>query len=103
MLASLIRRLFRKEPSRRWLEQAAALQQAGRYREAADLCQARLAEDDRDADALQALAAALLAQGRTSEGLACLGKAAALAPGDAQIHETLGRVQTTAGRIDAAI
>ena len=103
MLASLIRRLFRKGPSRQWLEQAATLQQAGRYREAEELCQARLAQDDRDIGARQALAAALLAQGKTSEGLACLGKAAALAPRDAQIQETLGRVQTTTGRIDAAI
>src|SRR5688572_3526842 len=103
MLRSFIRRLFRaRRPSRRWLTEAAALQQAGRYREAVALCQEQLARDDRDVDALQSLAAALLAQGHTTEGLAALDKAAALAPGNAQVFETLGRVRAALGRVDAA-
>lgn len=104
MLTALISRLFRKpRPSRQWLARVTALQKAGRYREAMSLCESRLAHDDQDVDALQALAASLFAQGHMSEGLACLDKAATVAPGNARVHETLGRVQTNVGRLDEAI
>jgi FkbM family methyltransferase len=79
------------------------LQQAGRHDEAAALCRERLRREPRDADAQQMLAATLLAQGRTAEGLECLAKAAALVPGEAHVHETFGHVRAAVGQIDAAI
>ena len=72
-----------------------SLQQAGRYREAMALVARRGSRKTMsDVDALQALAAALLAQGRTAEGLASprQGRCARAAT-TRSMHETLGRVQ----------
>ena len=80
-----------------------SLQQAGRYDEAANLCEARLASAPEDIDALQALAAARLAQGRTNEGLTHLTKAAAVSPRDGQLLATLARVHAATGDIEQAI
>ena len=99
MLGGLLRRFF----GRSWLERATAAQQASRYAEAAALCQSRLDEAPNDPDALQALAAALLAQGHAGEGLQALRKASALAPRDAQLLTTLARVCAATGDLDGAI
>lgn len=104
MLASLIKRIFRGRHSNEdWTARVAMLQQTGRYAEAAAVCEARLARDVRDVDALQALAAVLLAQGRSANGLETLKKAAALAPRDARVHATLGQVSAAVGLVDEAI
>lgn len=79
------------------------MQQAGRYDEAARACEARLERFPRDSDALQALAAAMLALGRTADGLSALRTAAAIAPADARIQATLGRVCTRTGALSEAI
>jgi protein O-GlcNAc transferase len=80
-----------------------SLQQAGRYDEAADVCQSRLASAPDDIDALQALAAARLAQGRAHEGLTHLKKAAAASPRDPELLATLARVHAATGDIEQAI
>src|SRR4051794_24417537 len=99
MFGALLKRFFgRSHGARRpWLERATAAQQAGRHAEAVALCRSRLAEDPEDIDALQALAATLLAQGQTQEGLEALRKAAALAHDDTQLFTTLARVCAATG------
>ena len=79
------------------------MQRAARFQEAAAVCERRLEREPDDADALQALAAALFGQGRSAAGLATLRKASAAAPNDAGLHVTLGRVATAMGEIDAAV
>lgn len=104
MLMSLLKRIFRKTPAENtgWLARAAALQREARFEEAAAVCEARLAREPADADALQALAGVFFAQRRPADGLATLQKAAAVAPHDAMLLATLGRVFAAVGQIDAA-
>jgi predicted O-linked N-acetylglucosamine transferase (SPINDLY family) len=105
MLASLLRRIFGESQSRKgsWLERATSLQQSGQYDEAAAICRSRLERNPDDVDALQALAAASLAHGRTEEGLDALRKSAALRRHDGQPFGTLGRVCAALGHVDEAI
>ncbi|MGZ5176933.1 MAG: O-linked N-acetylglucosamine transferase, SPINDLY family protein, partial [Burkholderiales bacterium] len=103
-----LKHLFQKAPQPRhsdssWLERATALHREGRPDEAAAVCRARLAIQPADMQALQALAAALLAQGLSSEGLACLHQALAHAPQSAELHAMLGFVYSATGQIDAAL
>ncbi|HEV7393172.1 MAG TPA: tetratricopeptide repeat protein, partial [Burkholderiales bacterium] len=108
MLSSVLKQLFQKAPQAphshsSWLEHATALHRDGRPNEAAAVCRARLAIEPADVQALQALAAALLAQGLSSEGLAYLRQALAHAPKSAELHATLGFVYSATGQIDAAL
>lgn len=105
MLSRLLRRIFgaRRARDPGWLTRAAEFQREGRYTDAAAVSEARLAVDPGDTEALQALAAAQLAQGRSHEGLALLRRAAALAPGEWQLHGMLARVHAAMGEPDEAI
>ncbi|HZN25542.1 MAG TPA: tetratricopeptide repeat protein [Burkholderiales bacterium] len=105
MFTGLLKRFFRRTPPERdvWFEQVMTSQQAGHYAEAVALCESRLAESPDDLDAMQALAAALLAQGRADEGLTCLRKATAARPTDPQLLVTLARVCAAVGHIEEAI
>ncbi|MEA3157668.1 MAG: protein O-GlcNAc transferase [Betaproteobacteria bacterium] len=108
MLSSVLKQLFQKMPGRghsdsSWLERATALHRDGCLDEAAAVCRARLTVNPADVQALEALAAALLAQGRSSEGLACLRQALEHAPENAELHATLGLVYSATGQIDAAL
>jgi protein O-GlcNAc transferase len=104
VLSALFKRLFAHPHHERglWLQRVMSAQQTGRYEEAAALCKSRLSEAPEDIDALQALAAARLAQGRAEEGLAHLRKAVAAAPHDAQVLTTLGRVCSAIGNAEEA-
>ncbi|HUP94461.1 MAG TPA: tetratricopeptide repeat protein [Burkholderiales bacterium] len=110
MLGSVLRRLIgRKDVGRDaatvtgWLERATELHRNGDHSAAATLCQARLRVKADDVDALQMLAAALLAQGRSAEGLVHLQAAATHAPSNPTLHANLGFVYSATGQIDAAI
>jgi predicted O-linked N-acetylglucosamine transferase (SPINDLY family) len=105
VFSALFKRLFGHPHHERglWLQRVMSAQQTGRYEEAAALCHSRLAEAPDDIDALQALAAARLAQGHAEEGLAYLKKAAAAAPHDVQLLATFGRVCAAAGQLEDAI
>ena len=102
MLASFLKRLGLAQHATPALDRAVALYREGRYDECAAACESRLSEV-RDAQGLQTLAAARLAQGRTVEGLAKLREAAALAPRNAGVHATIGQVCAAVGDIGAAI
>jgi tetratricopeptide (TPR) repeat protein len=105
MFGALLTRLFGRSrgTQRSWLEHATAAQQAGRYADAAALCRSRLDEAPDDADALQALAAALLAQAHVGAGTQALRKASALAPDDARLLTTLARVCASTGDLEGAL
>jgi len=109
MLGSVLRQLLKKAPKARaedaadWLHTATTLHRAGRHAEAAGICRARLAAYPGDIEALQALAAALLAQGLSTDGLLCLREAIERAPEKAELHANLGSVYAAGGQVDAAI
>ena len=107
MLASVLKQLLRREPRNArdsaWLERATALHLSGQYAEAAAVCRLRLEVDAADIEALQALAAALLAQGLSAEGISHLRDAVNRAPGKAELHANLARVYSASGQIDNAI
>ncbi len=105
MLRNLLKGLFgaRQTQDSTWLARAAAFQRDGRFADAAAVCEVRLATHPTDTDALQGLAAAQLAQGRTQVGIALLRRTAALMPADWRLHATLARVHTAVGDIDEAI
>src|SRR5215210_1953581 len=109
MLGSVLKQLLKKSPKPRtgegvdWLQNATALHQARRHAEAAEVCRARLAAVPGDVEALQALAAALLAQGLSADGLQCLREAVERAPARADLHANVASVYATCGQIDAAL
>ncbi|HYH41191.1 MAG TPA: tetratricopeptide repeat protein, partial [Burkholderiales bacterium] len=107
MLGSVLKRLLRRiAPGPRatgWLEESAALHSAGRYADAAVMCRAQLARVPGDTDALQGLAAALLAQGQSAEGLAHLREAARLTPEEPDLHATVASIEAAHGEIESAI
>jgi protein O-GlcNAc transferase len=109
MLGSVLKHLLKKSPKTRtaddpdWLQNATALHQARRHTEAAGVCRARLAAHPGDLDALQALAAALLAQGLSADGLLCLREAVERAPARADLHANVASVYASRGQIDAAL
>ena len=110
MLGSVLRRLIgRKDVGRDaatvtgWLERATELHRNGDHSGAAALCETRLSVQADDVEALQMLAAALLAQGRSAEGLIHLESAARHAPSNPALHANLGFVYSATGQIDAAI
>ena len=102
MFARLFRRWSRPTPPP-WLAQALEHRAAGRHAAAAALCQSVLAGEPDNIEALNFLAAALLALGRSAEGVAAMRRACSLAPGDAQAHLTLGNVLATVGDSGGAL
>ena len=104
----MLKQLLRRAPARRgaqdvqWLEDAAALRGAARHAEAAAVCRVRLETHPADVEALQMLAAALLAQGLAADGIACLRQALAHAPDRAELHATLAQVCAASGDLPEA-
>ena len=86
----------------RWIEQTLRLQQQGAHQEVLARCEAALAREPDHADVLNLHAAALLAQGRTQEGIGQLRRATALAP-SAKAHAHLGGILAATGDFEGAI
>ena len=86
-----------------WRERATVLQQSGAFAEAAALCEARLTEDPKDADAQQMRGAALFRLGRTAEGLSCLHEAAKLTPTNGDLQLQIARVYAAIGQLQPAL
>ena len=117
MLGNLLKHLLRRnapEPaallapagvhaSANWLSEALELRQHGRNREIATMCRAVLARQPHNIDALNFLAAALLAQGELREGIECLRRVIELAPDSAETHANLATVLAASGDANGAI
>ena len=108
MLGDLFRHLLRRPAAREpagsnWLSEALRLRQDSRNRELATLSRSVLARQPDDVDALNFLAAALLAQGVSVEGIACLRRVIELAPDAADTYANLGDVLAATGNADGAI
>jgi len=110
MLGAMLRRLLggarpsagaSSEPD--WLTRALALRAEGRHEDLVALCAQALQRSPDDVEALQLQAAALLACGRTPEGIAGLRRAARLAPGSQSLHAMLGRVLGRTGDVAGAV
>jgi len=78
--------------------QALALQQQGRFAEAAALCRQVLAREPRNSDAMHLLGLAAATAGDVPQALALLGAAVQLQPGNAAMHANLGSALAQAGR-----
>ena len=115
MLGNLLKRLLGSRPAAaqgvagseetidpRWLETTVRLHQQGAHAEVVARCAAALVREPDHADVLNLLAAALLKQGRTQEGIGHLKRAAALAPSP-KGHAHLGGVLAAIGNFDGAI
>ena len=89
--------------SANWLSEALELRQHGRNREVATLCRAVLAREPHNVDALNFLAATLLAQSEMREGIDCLRRVIELAPDSAETHANLATVLATTGDANGAI
>jgi protein O-GlcNAc transferase len=120
MLGSLLKRLLQRSATRpaapapqashgareagdNWPGEALRLRQLGRQREIVALCRSVLARQPDNADALNFLAAALLAQGESREGIACLRRVTELAPESAEARVTLAAVLAATGNTNGAI
>ena len=85
-----------------WIAATLRLQQQGRYQDVVERCENALAREPGQIDALNLLAAALLAQGKVQDGIRYLRRASALAP-SAKAHADLGSILATTGDFDGAI
>src|SRR5947209_5444366 len=85
------------------LDQALQHFQAGRPREAEQVCREVLAHDPADAAALHLLGVLAHQSGRTAEAVELLGRAVALSPANAEFLYNLGVAQQVLGRLDDAI
>ena len=121
MLANLLRHLLRRNAARapepaamqaparvqasnnHWLSELMQLRQDGRNREIAMRCRAVLARQPDDIEALKFLAAALLAQGESHEGIACLRRIIQLTPDSAETRANLAYVLATTGDLHGAL
>ncbi len=119
MLGSLLKRLLRRgadPPSgtrtglaapgagaEAWLEEALRLQQGARHGELVALCESILQRKPQDVEALQLLAVALCALGRSREGLAHLHRVTELTPELAEAHANLATVLAATGDAEGAI
>ena len=107
MLGSVLKNLLRKNradaSTADWLVTATSLHRAGRHAEAAAVCHQRLANAPNDGNALQALAAALLAQGRSTEALTCLERVAEHMPGGADLHANIATIRSARREFEAAL
>ncbi len=86
-----------------WLTQVLRLRHNSRHPEIAEICRAVLASRPGNIDALNFLAAALLAQGKSGEGIACLQQAIELAPDSAETYAVLAAVLAATGNAIGAI
>ena len=86
-----------------WLSEVMRLRQDGRNREIATRCRSVLASQPDDIEALNFLAAALLAQGESHEGIAWLRRIIQLAPDAADTHANLAYVLAATGDPQGAI
>src|SRR5262249_53777905 len=86
-----------------WLAEPLRLQRLGRHGEVAELARTRLRSSPQDVDALQLLGVALLAQGKSADGLDCLRRAAALVPDSAECQTLLATVLSRTGDYAGAI
>ena len=115
MLGSLLKRLLGSRASTapppvpdaaivdsRWIETTLGLQQKGSYPEVVARCEAALARGPDHVDVLKLLAAALLAQGRTQEGIRQLRRVIEIAS-SAKAHAQLGGILAATGNFDGAI
>ena len=115
MLGSLLKRLLGIRPAATqpaapradtldsgWIGETLRMQQLGAHQEVAARCFAALKREPDNADVLNLLAAALLAQGHAQEGIRHLQRATALAP-SAKAHAHLGEVLAATGDFDGAI
>ncbi len=109
MLRKMVKQLLRRAPrvqsadAPHWLERAAALHRDARHVEAATLCRAQLEKNAGDVEALQMLAATLLAEGASAEGISCLEAAVRHAPERAALRAQLGNVYSASGQLDDAL
>jgi protein O-GlcNAc transferase len=119
MLASVLKWLLRRRsapatvptPGKRppaqsgggWLGEALHLHKLGRHAEAVAGCRSVLAREHDNTDALQLLAAALLAQGESREGVACLRRVTELQPDSAEALANLAAVLANVGDLNGAI
>jgi predicted O-linked N-acetylglucosamine transferase (SPINDLY family) len=85
-----------------WQTRALVLRNSGKLDDAVRLCEQALAANPENTEAINFLAAGLLAAGRLDEGLDCLRRAAALAP-SARSQKLLGDVLARAGNFENAI
>ena len=111
MLGSLFKRLLgSRAPAStdppgidaQWIAETLRLQQYRSHREVVARCQAALAGQPDRADVLNLLSAALLAQGRTGDGVRHLRRAIAIDP-SAQAQAQLGTVLAATGDFNGAI
>lgn len=85
------------------LEEAWRLQREARYPELVALCESVLRREPENVEALQLLAVALCALGRSREGVVHLRRATELTPDVAESHANLATVLRAAGDVDGAI
>jgi len=85
------------------LDDARALLRAGDFRKAESVCRGAINTDPHSAVVWQMLAAALQGQGRRSEVVDALRKAAELGPENAELLVQLGTAQAEAGQLETAI
>jgi predicted O-linked N-acetylglucosamine transferase (SPINDLY family) len=85
-----------------WITETLRLQRLGNMPEVVARCEAALAREPAQIDVLNLLAAALLAQGKTADGIRHLRHANALAP-SAKTHAHLGGILATTGDFEGAI
>ena len=110
MLGNLLKHLLRRDASQPaveqtqavhasadWLSAALELRQQGRNRDIATMCRAVLKSQPHNIDALNFLAAALLAQGELDEGKDCLRQVLRLAPESAETHANLAAALAASG------
>lgn len=119
MLGNLFKRLLRRgarassKPSaanagglgkaKPWIEEALRLQRAARHPELLALCESVLRQTPDDTEALQLLAVALCALGRSREGLIHLRRITELTPDAPQAHANLATVLAATGEAEGAI
>lgn len=119
MLGNLLKRLLRRgvnhpsetqeqrtalaDDATTWLDQALRLQRSARHPELAALCESVLQRMPGNVEALQLLAVALCALGRSREGLAHLRRVTELTPSAAEAHANLATVLAAAGDVEGAI
>ncbi len=115
MLARLLKRLLHRESAGRpvhgqaespshagWQQRALQLRAASRHREVEALCRQQLQQQPDDVDAMNFLAAALLAQGQAQAGIECLRRAITSAP-SAEAYRNLAAILAARGDADGAI
>ena len=119
MLGNLLKRLLRhgaEKPSgvpsgqvqygahaEAWLEEALSLQKGARHRELVALCESVLQHKPENLEALQLLAVALCALGRSREGIVHLRRVTDLNPDAAETHFNLATVLAASGDTEGAI